>query len=318
MSSRVKAVIISVQVLLVVAVVATLVALGSGGSATVGDEGATPATTAPVATQPATTVDRFDGERAFALLRTQVERFGPRPAGSAASRRLAEWARAKLPRGRFEAIPGHPRLRNVVGVLPGRRPAIVVAAHYDTEATVPGHVGANDGAAGTAAVLELARALRARPRPKGAREVRFVLFDGEEEPKGCPDERFLQCALRGSKAYAKRHASQIGALVLLDYIAGTDTRIPQEGSSDPALWARLREAAARVGAQDRFPDEVGPTIYDDHTPFLRRDVAAIDLIDFGYPQRDSPQDDLDAVSQDALDDVGETVLALLIELRRGG
>ena len=34
---------------------------------------------------------------------------------------------------------------------PGRRPAIVVGAHYDTEATVPGHVGANDGAAGTAA-----------------------------------------------------------------------------------------------------------------------------------------------------------------------
>lgn len=312
MSNRVKAIIIGVQVLLVIAVVATLFALGSGGTATVERE--TPAS--PAATAPAAEVDRFDGERAFALLRTQVRRFGPRPAGSAASRRTAEWARAKLPRGRFSSIPGHPKLRNVVGVLPGRRPAIVVAAHYDTEATVPGHVGANDGAAGTAAVLELARALRAQPAPPNAREVRFVLFDGEEEPKGCPAEEFLDCALRGSKAYAKRHASEIGALVLLDYVAGKDARIPQEGSSDPALWARLRDAAARVGTQETFPDELGPTIYDDHTPFLQRDVAAIDLIDFDYAQRDSPQDDLDAVSEATLDAVGEAVLELLLQLRR--
>ncbi|MDQ6915581.1 MAG: hypothetical protein M3155_07195, partial [Actinomycetota bacterium] len=35
------------------------------------------------------TADRFDGQRAFALLREQVQ-VGPRPAGSPASRRLAE------------------------------------------------------------------------------------------------------------------------------------------------------------------------------------------------------------------------------------
>ena len=39
--------------------------------------------------------------------------------------------------------------------------------------------------------------------------VRFVLFDGEEEPPDCLDDaRFTQCALRGSKAYAKRHADE--------------------------------------------------------------------------------------------------------------
>lgn len=308
MSGRTKAVIIGVQVLVVAAVVATLFALGSSS-----ESGGAPATTSAAAPR----VDRFDGARAFSLLRTQVETFGPRPAGSAASRRTAEWARRKLPRGRFEAIPGHPRLRNVVGHLPGKRPAIVVAAHYDTEASVPGHVGANDGAAGTAAVLELARALRALPAPSGAREVRFVLFDGEEEPEGCPDGEFLRCALRGSKAYAKRHAREVGALVLLDYIAEKGTRIPQEGSSDPELWKQLRAAAARVGAGATFPDEVGPAILDDHTPFLQRGITAIDLIDFDYPQRDSTEDDMDAVSEASLDAVGETVLELLSRLRRG-
>jgi glutaminyl-peptide cyclotransferase len=313
-SGRTKAVIIGVQVLVVAAVLAALFALGS--SSPDGDGEARSSATAP-APAPAPRVDRFDGDRAFGLLRTQVQRFGPRPAGSAASRRTAEWARRQLPRGRFEAIPRHPRLRNVVGVLPGRRPAVVVAAHYDTEATVPGHVGANDGAAGTAAVLELARAMRARRAPAGAREVRFVLFDGEEEPKGCPDGEFYACALRGSKAYAARHARQVGELVLLDYIAEKGTRIPQEGTSDPELWARLRAAAARVGAERTFPDLVGPAIIDDHTPFLRRGVTAIDLIDFDYPVRDTTEDDLDAVSAASLDAVGETVLELLTELRRG-
>jgi hypothetical protein len=278
------------------------------------------------AASPGPRVDRFDGARAFALLREQVERYGPRPAGSRASRRLAERLRRLLPRGRFEAIPGEAgqvrdadtgvvrRLRNVVGRIPGRRPAVLVGAHYDTEATVPGHVGANDGAAGTAAVVELARALRSRPS-RGAREVRFVLFDGEEEPRGSTD--FLTDGLRGSKAYAARHADAIGELVLLDYIAeARGLRFPREEGSDPDLWARLRAAARRVGTLRLFPDEVSGEILDDHWPFTQRGIPAIDLIDFDYPQRDSRRDDLSAVSERSLDAVGETVVELLLERRR--
>ncbi|HSD82169.1 MAG TPA: hypothetical protein VLB47_15990, partial [Solirubrobacteraceae bacterium] len=97
--------------------------IGGGGDAR-RDEGAA----AAPATAPRPTEDRFDAARAFALLRHQVEAIGPRPAGSAAAHRLAAWARARLPRGRYEPVPGHPGLRNVVGSLPGRRPAIVVAA----------------------------------------------------------------------------------------------------------------------------------------------------------------------------------------------
>jgi hypothetical protein len=271
--------------------------------------------------------DRFDGARAFALLREQVEEYGPRPAGSAASRRLARRLRTLLPRGRLEAIPGKAgevreadtgvvgRPRNVVGRIPGRRPAVVLAAHYDTEATVEGHVGANDGAAGTAAVVEASRALRRAPRPAGAREIRFVLFDGEEEPRETAD--FYADGLRGSKAYAREHADEIGQLVLLDYIAeARGLSFPREAGSDPELWARLRAAARRVGTLRLFPDRVTGEILDDHTPFTRRGVPAIDLIDFDYPQRDSLDDDLDAVSERSLDAVGETVVELLLDLRR--
>ena len=266
---------------------------------------------------PLPTANRFSGPRAFALLREQVEDYGWRPAGSASLRRLAVRLRSLMPRGRFENVPGHPGLRNVVGSVAGRMPAIVVGAHYDVEAAPRGFVGANDGAAGTAAVVTLARAFARAPRPRNARALRFVLFDGEEEPAGC--EPFAECGIRGSRAYAKRHAGETRALVLLDYIAEKEgLRFTREAGSDPAIWARLRRAAGAAGVGALFSGEVSGQILDDHWPFLQRGVRAIDLIDFDYPQRDSLEDDLDAVSQRSLDAVGEAVFGLVAGLRRRG
>jgi glutaminyl-peptide cyclotransferase len=250
-------------------------------------------------------VDRFDGRRAFAELRRQVE-LGPRPAGSPASRRLAARLRLALPHGHYERVPGG--LRNVVGRLPGRKPAVVVAAHYDTKA-IPGFVGANDGAGGTAAVLELARVLRRTNRPAGAPELRFVLFDGEEATDDKVD--FYRSGLRGSKAYASRHRGELRAVVLLDFVADKQLRIPREEGSSGVLWARLRRAAKRVGVRAAFPDDTVGQVLDDHTPFTRRGVPAVDLIDFDFPCWHKACDDLSAVSAHSLDISGEAVLELL-------
>ena len=268
-----------------------------------------PAAQAPPAAE-AKRADRFDSARAWRHLTYQVE-LGPRPAGSPELRRLAGYLRERLPRGRFEAVPGHPGLRNVVGRIPGRRPAVVVAAHYDTKVIedIPGFVGANDGASGTAAVLELSRALRRVKRPRGAPELRFVFFDGEE---ATDDARFYATGLRGSKAYAARHADDVRALVLLDFVAEKGAmRIPREAGSDPRLWARLRAAARRVGSGAAFPDGTVGEVLDDHTPFARRGIPAIDLIDFTFPCWHEACDDLSAVSERSLDLSGEAVLELL-------
>ena len=242
----------------------------------------------------------------------QVEE-GPRPAGSPASRELAEHLKGALPNGAIEPVPGG--LQNVVGVLPGSAPAIAVGAHYDTEATVPGHVGANDGAAGTAAVVEVASALE-RELPAQHREVRFLLFDGEEEPPGCPNEQIARCGLRGSKAYVAAHPGEIGELILLDYVANDGLSIPREAYSDPALWQRLQEAAAEVGAGGVFPEEGDGkfAITDDHIPFIQAGVPSIDLIDFTYEYADTPQDTPDKLDPEALDAVGEAVTELVLKL----
>jgi glutaminyl-peptide cyclotransferase len=306
---------------LVVALVAQLV-LGAGlivvavnGFPLIGGGGDGRADRAPVVAPPVPrpTADRFDARRAFALIRRELS-YGQRPAGSPQLRRLAEVLRRALPNGHFEPVKGDRGLRNVVGTIPGRAPAIVVGAHYDSEYHPKGFVGANDSAAGTAAVVELARAMSGATNPAG-REVRFVLFDGEEEGPGCPNARFSTCALRGSRAYVAAHRREVGEMILLDYIANKGVRLPHERSSSRALWARVRAAAKEVGVGAVFPATDQVAIYDDHTPFLRAGIPAVDLIDFSYRYADGLQDTIDKLSTASLDAVGETVFAVVSELR---
>jgi Peptidase family M28 len=250
-------------------------------------------------------VDRFDSAKAWALLREQVE-MGPRPAGSEASRRLAERLRELLPNGRFEKVPGG--LRNVVGTVRGREPGfVVVGAHYDTK-DIPGFLGANDGASGTAVLVRLARTIK-QPR----HTIKFILFDGEESPRGTPNRLFEQRGLRGSKVAARRYRDA-RAMVLLDFVGDRDLSIPLEGYSYPNLWRKLRASARKVGVGRHFPPGVQGPIADDHLPFLREGVPAIDLIDFSFPCWHLVCDDLTAVSEASLDATGEALYPFIASL----
>jgi glutaminyl-peptide cyclotransferase len=245
----------------------------------------------------------MDEQAAWSRLVHQVE-LGPRPAGSPASRKLARELKAALPQGKFQSVPGG--LRNVVGFVPGRDPSrtVVVGAHYDTK-DLPGFVGANDGAGGTALVVQLARTVEPRElRPS----VVFILFDGEESPDDMSD--FLETGLRGSKAAAPRYHSA-EAMILLDFVADRNLVLPREGYSDQALWRRLRAAARRVGTMAVFPARSGFAVADDHLPFLDLGVPSIDLIDFDYACWHRTCDNLSQVSKRSLDAVGETVYELL-------
>jgi glutaminyl-peptide cyclotransferase len=202
-------------------------------------------------------------------------------------------------------------LQNVVGVVRGRNPrrTVVVGAHYDTK-DIPGFVGANDGASGTATVVELARTIKPRQlRPT----VVFILFDGEESPKGAPDSEFERYGLRGSKVAARTYANA-EAMILLDFVGDKTLSTPRERLSNRALWTKLRAAAKRTGNGRHFPPVATGAVLDDHVPFLRAGVPAIDLIDFDFPCWHLRCDDLSAVSPRSLDSTGETVLELLRSL----
>jgi glutaminyl-peptide cyclotransferase len=247
-------------------------------------------------------VDRFNGKAAFRLLRRQVE-LGPRPAGSPESRRLARLLKRIVPRGRYQDVPDG--LRNVIGTVHGREPGyVVIGAHYDTK-DLPGFVGANDGASGTAVAAQLARTIK-RPR----HTVKFVFFDGEESPRGTPDEDFEGKGLRGSKVAAPA-LKDARAMVLLDFVGNHRLAIRYEGNSSPGLWRKLRSAAHRVGALGAFPSGSQGPVSDDHIPFTDEGVASIDLIDFDFPCWHRRCDNMSAVSERSVDAVGETIYDLL-------
>ena len=290
-----------------VALCAALV-IGCGG------DSAEPTTSAPDGREPvpeaseavaSRVADRFNEDRAWKLLEYQVK-IGPRPAGSPQLKKLASYIQARIPRGRIEAVPGG--LQNVVGEIPGKGKAIVLAAHYDTK-DIPDFVGANDGAGGTAAVLEIARVMSKMKRPANAPPIKFVFFDGEE---ATDDSDFLGTGVRGAKAYANKYAESTAKLVLLDFVADKDLAIPREQTSDQQMWSDLRAAAKRVGAQSAFPDAEQGAVQDDHTPFVQKGIPSIDLIDFDFPCWHQTCDDLTAVSRASLNLSGEAVLDYMV------
>ncbi|NIQ57793.1 MAG: SUMF1/EgtB/PvdO family nonheme iron enzyme, partial [Gemmatimonadetes bacterium] len=60
------------------------------------------------------------------------------------------------------------------------------------------------------------------------------------------------------------------------------------------------------------------TIYDDHVPFARRGIPAVDIIDFDYPYWHTTQDTPDKVSAESLERVGRLLEVWLEEILPGG
>ncbi len=50
---------------------------------------------------------------------------------------------------------------------------------------------------------------------------------------------------------------------------------------------------------------------DDHTPFLRAGIPAVDIIDFDYPYWHTTQDTLDKLAPESLKRVGRVIEVLL-------
>jgi glutaminyl-peptide cyclotransferase len=275
--------------------------------------------------------DRFDAQRAFDDLRAQVE-IGPRPAGSPASRTTARLIARRLRAAGATAVRIQRPHRNVVATLPGTgKGALVVGAHHDTKNRIPGFVGANDGASGVAVVLELARSL---PRPLPGPTVHLALFDAEEA-RG--DRPFEVDGTRGSRQYIRlaRRAVRRGrpvqgtpalrsirAMVLFDLVGDCDLQIPRESNSSTSLYGMFADAAESVdGDAAPFTGTTSP-ILDDHIPFRDAGVPAVDLIDFAFGPGPSPgewfhtpEDTLDKVCPESLDEVGEAAVRAIPGIR---
>jgi Zn-dependent M28 family amino/carboxypeptidase len=271
----------------------------------------------------AQTALKFDGARAWTDLQRQVG-FGPRPSGTPALAKTRQYILDQLKAAGIRSqqqpftatTPAGPvAMVNVIGTIPGRRPErIVLASHYDTKRAPFRFVGANDGASSTAALLELGRSL-AKSQPTFTIELLF--FDGEEAVNwewAGTDNTY------GSRHYvqAARKAGTLGsikALVLLDMIGDRDLQIVREGYSTPWLVDIIWSAAARLGKRSNFSNEV-LAVEDDHLNFVRAGVPSVDVIDMDNPTWHTAQDDLEHVSRESLQTVGDVILAALPEIEK--
>jgi glutaminyl-peptide cyclotransferase len=278
----------------------------------------------------------FSGARAMRHLEALCE-LGPRPSGSAAMTKQRELLAAHFRaagavvegqafqvRDRRTGDPVH--MENLVVTWhPDRRERVLLGVHYDTRPWPDRDpvdprgrfVGANDGASGTALLMELARFM---PGLAGADGVDFVLFDAEEYVFGTGDPYFL-----GSTFFARQYAAaqaggrarhRYAGAVVLDMVADRDLEIWQERNSlgwpeSRPLVEEIWGVAERLGER-RFVSRPRHAVEDDHVPLrMIGRIPACDVIDFDYPQWHTTADTPAHCAAESLEAVGRVILEWL-------
>lgn len=277
----------------------------------------------------------FDGGVANLTVWAQ-EHMGYRIPGSEASARLRNYLSATLVGYGWNVTlqPFHsPELNLTLTNLIAKRgpdngtgnastPLYMLGAHYDTrpyndreEQNVEDRVpipGANDGASGVSALLELARATQ---NVRFENEVWLAFFDGEDH--GPLDDKMFLGSRNFSRELDQTTVDRTRAFVLLDMIGDVNLTIPREVYSDPELLDEVFSIAEAL-EESAFLNETGYRVVDDHVQVAARGIPAIDLIDFDYGSKGpggkywhTLADNRTKVSGESLASVGRVVEAWL-------
>lgn len=210
-------------------------------------------------------------------------------------------------------------------------PRIVLVAHYDTRnvaerdsdenRTNEPIVGANDGASGAAALLELARII---PPMELEYEVELLFTDAEDQ--NYTPHRFFG-AEKWAEEQTQHDINRTAAFIVLDMIGDADLQLTHIWPGNGALWSTIPPLAEALGMVENetdcnggmgvkiFDQNTSIGVFDDHVPALNIGIRAIDLIDirfgpgaqaFGgywHTHEDTP----DKVSAESLETVGRMV-----------
>jgi Zn-dependent M28 family amino/carboxypeptidase len=265
----------------------------------------------------------FSGAEAFAFTRQAVN-LGPRPDGSPAIARLRTLIKQQLAtRGceiisdRFTAqTPDGPvAMENIIAKFPGKSgKAIAITGHYDTK-KMANFVGANDGGSSTGALLEFAAVLQGEPRVD---DVYLVFFDGEEAFHEWTDTD----SLYGSRHLAEKWSSdgtnrRLKALINVDMIGDKNLRLIYDSNSAASVRKLIWDAADALGYTAAFQRQPSG-IDDDHIPFIKAGVRAVDLIDFESQNTfwHTPKDTLDKLDPHSFEVIGAVVMKSIQELEQ--
>ena len=146
--------------------------------------------------------------------------------------------------------------------------------------------------------------------------LEFLFFDGEEAVVEWTD----QDSVYGSRydvdrRYRSSALGNLKALILVDMIGDKDLNIRKETQSTAWLKTILWNRAQSLGYSKEFLND-DQEIADDHVPYLRAGIPAVDLIDFDYPYWHTAADTFDKTSGRSLKIVGDVVYFSLPEIDR--
>ena len=178
---------------------------------------------------------------------------------------------------------------SVIGEIPGTSKAdeiVLVSAHDDTAYSSP---GATDDGGGVAAVMELARAFAAGPKP--ARTMRFIAWGGHE------------LGLMGSETYLRAHMDQVPKMVAIinyDGMGSTLGTLEWTGTGDDKWFTFLSQTQQSLGME--VTGNAGPS-GTDVTNFSSLEVPGIQIGQAGsIGQNHTPGDNLLATSPIGMED----------------
>ncbi|HYL45714.1 MAG TPA: M28 family peptidase [Candidatus Limnocylindrales bacterium] len=198
-------------------------------------------------------------------------------------------------------------VNNVVALLPGEEgsPSVLLAAHYDSVAAGP---GAFDDGAGAATVIEIARALKAGPRP---RHSIVLLIDDGEEP-----------GLLGARVFVDQDplARAVRAAVNVDSRGTSGSSLMFETGSANAASVELYARSARrpatssifYTAYKQFPNDT------DFTVFKAAGWQGLNFANIGdVAHYHTPLDNFANAAPATLQHHGDNALPLLLALANG-
>lgn len=285
-----------------------------------------------------TVVERpdFSADSAFYFIHKQVE-FGPRIPGTEAHEQCAIWLANVLENhgaivqtqttqvltAEGKSVPCY----NIIASYnPDADKRILLAAHWDTRPWADQDnndvdkpiAGANDGASGVGILLEVARQLKLKGTETG---IDIIFFDVEDS--GLSEVENSYCL--GSQYWAKNpHKPNYYAYkgILLDMVGSEDATFTMEGASmqiNPDLVNEVWNTAHQLGYQRYFLFKKTSPIIDDHVYVYKYTrIPMIDIIHndpttisgFGKYWH-THEDNMNIISKNTLQAVGETVLATI-------
>lgn len=204
---------------------------------------------------------------------------------------------------------------------------LILGAHYDSRARatkdsnypdlpVP---GANDGASGSAVLMELARILYNRSADLSV-QIWFLFFDAEDQgydrSYGINGWDWCEGANKfvdDIETFYNSLHERFEAMILLDMVGGTGLKFINEQYSSSSLLNELFEIGRQLGYEFEFPiNAISQSITDDHIPFVNYGIPSADLIinfwdNPNWPYHHTIEDNLQHISNFSLEITGRTI-----------